>query len=138
MIKFNLSCRCGKSFESWFASSKEFNSLSKKKLVRCINCNSSSVKKSIMSPNLATKSNKKLDSQSATKKIKKELLKFRKYIEKNCENVGDNFAQEARNIHYDNKKSKGIYGRATTEETAELQEEGIEVSTLPWVSKSEN
>ena len=67
MIKFNLSCKCGKSFESWFASSKEFNSLSKKKLVRCINCNSSSVKKSIMSPNLATKSNKKLDYQTTTK-----------------------------------------------------------------------
>ena len=65
-------------------------------------------------------------------------MKFRKYIEKNCENVGDNFAQEARNIHYDNKKSKGIYGRATAEETAELQEEGIEVATLPWVRKSEN
>ena len=138
MIKFNLSCKCGKSFESWFASSKEFNSLSKKKLVRCINCNSSSVKKSIMSPNLATKSNKKLDSQSATKKIKKELLKFRKYIEKNCENVGDRFPQEARKIHYDKKTSKGIYGKATPEETSELLEEGIDVATIPWVDKSEN
>ena len=138
MIKFNLSCKCGKSFESWFASSKEFNSLSKKKLVRCVNCNSSSVKKSIMSPNLATKSNKKLDSQSATKKIKKELLKFKKYIEKNCENVGDNFAQEARNIHYDNKKLKSIYGRATAEQANELQDEGIDIATIPWIDRSEN
>jgi len=138
MIKFDLSCKCGKTFESWFASSKEFTSLSKKKLVRCIDCDSTSIKKSIMSPNLVTKSNKKLDVQDSAKKVKKELLKFRKYIEKNCKNVGDNFAQEARNIHYDNKKSKGIYGRATAEETSELQDEGIDIATIPWVDKFEN
>jgi len=138
MIKFDLSCKCGKTFESWFASSKEFTSLSKKKLVRCIDCDSTSIKKSIMSPNLVIKSNKKLDVQDSAKKVKKELLKFRKYIEKNCKNVGDNFAQEARNIHYDNKKSKGIYGKATAEETSELQDEGIDIATIPWVDKFEN
>jgi hypothetical protein len=138
MIKFNLICKCGKTFESWFASSKEFASLSKKKIVRCINCNSTSVKKSIMSPNLVTKSNKTTDVQDSAKKIKKELLKFKKYIEQNCENVGDNFAQEARNIHYDNKKSKSIYGRATAEEANELQDEGIDIATIPWIDRSEN
>jgi hypothetical protein len=138
MIKFNLICKCGKTFESWFASSKDFASLSKKKIVKCINCNSTSVKKSIMSPNLVTKSNKTTDVQDSAKKIKKELLKFKKYIEKNCENVGDNFAQEARNIHYDNKKSKSIYGRATAEEANELQDEGIDIATIPWIDRSEN
>ena len=138
MIKFNLICKCGKTFESWFASSKEIAALSKKKIVRCINCNSTSVKKSIMSPNLVTKSNKKTDVQDSAKKIKKELLKFKKYIEQNCENVGDNFAQEARNIHYDNKKSKSIYGRATAEEANELQDEGIDIATIPWIDRSEN
>ena len=138
MIKFDLSCKCGKTFESWFASSKEFTALSKKKLVRCIDCDSTSIKKSIMSPTLVIKSNKKLDVQDSAKKVKKELLKFRKYIEKNCKNVGDNFAQEARNIHYDNKKSKGIYGKATAEETSELQDEGIDIATIPWVDKFEN
>lgn len=138
MIKFNLICKCGKTFESWFASSKDFASLSKKKIVKCINCNSTSVKKSIMSPNLVTKSNKKTDVQDSAKKIKKELLKFKKYIEQNCENVGDNFAQEARNIHYDNKKSKSIYGRATAEQANELQDEGIDIATIPWIDRSEN
>jgi hypothetical protein len=138
MIKFNLICKCGKTFESWFASSKDFASLSKKKIVKCINCNSTSVKKSIMSPNLVTKSNKTTDVQDSAKKIKKELLKFKKYIEQNCENVGDNFAQEARNIHYDNKKSKSIYGRATAEEANELQDEGIDIATIPWIDRSEN
>ena len=72
------------------------------------------------------------------KKIRKQLLDFRKYIEKNCENVGDNFTQEARRIHYDKKSSKSIYGKATPEQTSELLEEGIEVSTIPWIDKSEN
>jgi|ETNmetMinimDraft_4_1059912.scaffolds.fasta_scaffold420189_1 hypothetical protein len=140
MIKFNLICKCGETFESWFSSSKEYLSLSKKKLIKCIYCDSTSVKKSIMAPNLASKSNKKTDKvkDKEIKNVKKELLKFRKYIEKNCINVGDNFAQEARNIHYDKKTSKGIYGKATPEETAELQDEGIEVATIPWVDKSKD
>ena len=91
-----------------------------------------------MAPNLSSKSNKTSNTDKSEKSIKKELLKFRKYIEKNCRDVGDNFAQEARNIHYDKKSSKGIYGRASPEETSELEEEGIDVATIPWVNKSEN
>ncbi len=138
MIKFNLICKCGRTFESWFSSSEEYNSLLKKKLINCIYCDSTSVKKSIMAPNLSSKSNKTTNIDKSTKNIKKELLKFRKYIEKNCKDVGDNFAKEARNIHYDKKSSKGIYGRATPEETLELEEEGIDVATIPWIDKSEN
>ena len=138
MIKYNLACECGKDFESWFSSSTEYDVLKKRKLVNCIYCNSTSVKKSIMSPNLPVKSQKKSKKVQLEQNIKKQLLNFRRYIEKNCKNVGDNFPQEARNIHYDKKTSKGIYGKATAEETAELIEEGIEVATIPWVNKSEN
>ena len=70
--------------------------------------------------------------------MKKQLLEFRRYIEKNCKNVGKNFSKEARNIHYDKKTSKGIYGKATAEETSELLEEGIDIATIPWVDNSEN
>ena len=138
MIKYNLVCECGKDFESWFSSSTEYDVLKKRKLVNCIYCNSTSVKKSIMSPNLPVKSQKKSKKVQLEKNIKKQLLNFRKYIEKNCKNVGDNFPQEARNIHYDKKTSKGIYGKATQEEASELLEEGIEVGTIPWINKYEN
>ena len=138
MIKYNLLCKCGKTFESWFSSSAEYDILRKKQLVNCIYCESTLVKKSIMSPNLSGKSNKKLDKGKDAKNIKKELLKFRRYIEKNCINVGDNFVQEARNIHYDKKTSKGIYGHATPAEASELEEEGIDIATIPWVNKSDN
>ena len=138
MIKYNLICKCGNTFESWFSSSSEFDFLCKKKLMKCIYCESSTVKKTVMAPNLSSKSNKVFKKTKLEKKIKKQLLDFRKYIEKNCKNVGENFTREARSIHYDKKGSKGIYGKATPEETSELLEEGIEVTTIPWVDKSEN
>ena len=138
MIKYNLICKCGKVFESWFSGSTEFDLLSKKKLISCIYCESTSVKKSIMAPNLSSKSNKKTKKFKLEKKIKKELIDFRRYIEKNCKNVGDNFTPEARSIHYDKKTSTGIYGKATPKETSELIDEGIEVATIPWIDKSEN
>jgi len=138
MIKYNLVCKCGKTFESWFSSSVEYESLKNKNLINCIYCNSDSVKKSIMSPNLPSKSNHKSKTNLIEKNVKRQLLEFKKYIEKNCKNVGDNFTQEARSIHYDKKDSKGIYGKATPEETAELEDEGIEVTTIPWIDKTEN
>ena len=91
-----------------------------------------------MAPNLYSKSNKVLEKTKLEKNIKRQLIDFRKYIEKNCKNVGENFTKGARTIHYDKKSSKGIYGQATPEETSELLEEGIEVATIPWVDKSEN
>ena len=138
MIKYNLICECGKTFESWFSSSAEYDALKKRQLINCIYCDSLSVKKSIMAPNLFSKSNKIPKKNKLEKKIVKQLLDFRRYIEKNCKDVGNNFTQEARSIHYDKKTSKGIYGKATPEETAELLEEGIDVATIPWPNKSEN
>ena len=138
MIKYNLICKCGETFESWFSSSSEFDSLCKKKFIKCIHCESSSVKKTVMAPNLFSKSNKVFKRTKLEKNIKKQLLNFRKYIEKNCKNVGEDFTKEARNIYYNKKTSQGIYGKATQEETFELLEEGIEVTTIPWVDKSEH
>ncbi len=138
MIKYNLTCKCGESFESWFLNSSKFDYLRKKKIIKCIYCGSSAVKKSVMAPNLSSKSKKIFKRSKLERNIKKQLLDVRKYIEKNCKNVGENFTREARSIHYDKKTSQGIYGKATPEETSELLEEGIEVATIPWIDKSEN
>ena len=138
MIKYNLICECGKTFESWFSSSDEHDVQQRKKLINCIYCDSTSVRKSVMAPNLFSKTNKTSKNTNIEKKIKKQLLELRRYIEKNCKNVGDNFTREARSIHYDKKTSKGIYGKATPEETAELLEEGIDVATIPWPNKLEH
>ena len=138
MIKYNLTCKCGGSFESWFLNSSKFDYLSKKKLIKCIYCGSLSVRKSVMAPNLSSRSKKIFKRTKLERNIKKQLLNVRKYIEKNCKNVGENFTREARSIHYDKKVSQGIYGKATPEETSELLEEGIEVESIPWVDNSEN
>ena len=139
MIKYNLICKCGKTIESWSSNSSEFDSLLKKKIIKCIYCESPSIKKTVMAPRLARKSNQILKKNKLQRNIKKRISDFKKYIEENCEDVGDRFPQEARNIHYDKKTSKGIYGKATPEETSELIEEGIDIYTLPWIDdKSEN
>ena len=138
MIKYNLTCKCGSTFESWFMSSSEFDALRKKKLIKCVYCDSPVIRKSVMAPNLSSKSNKISKKNKLEKNIKEQLVGFRKYIEKNYKNVGENFTREARSIHYDKKTSQGIYGKATPEETAELLEEGIEVATIPWINESEN
>ena len=138
MIKYNLICKCNCTFDSWFASSEEFRKLMKKKLITCIECNSNNVNKSIMAPNVA--SSKKIDNikYQFQKKIKKKIIEYQKFIKENCKYVGNNFAQEVRNIHYGKKETKGIYGRVTAEEIDELNEEGIETTTIPWYDKTEN
>ena len=138
MIKYNLKCECGNFFESWFSSSQEYELLLKKKLINCIYCQSTKISKSVMAPNLSSKTKKNYENKKIQKDVKKKLLEFKRYVEKNCKDVGDQFPQEARSIHYDKKSSGGIYGKATPEETQELLEEGIEISTIPWADKSEN
>ena len=91
-----------------------------------------------MAPNVNKKINSNIKKNKYEENIKSKLLNFRKYIEKNFKYVGEKFTQEARTIHYKKKKSQGIYGKATHKETSELQEEGIEVTTIPWIDKTEN
>ncbi len=142
MIKYKLNCKdCGNIFDSWFASSKEFEKLKKVKLINCSICNSFKIEKSIMSPQIASnlKSNKIEATSLKIKQVKTKIKEFQNYIEKNFENVGSNFTYEARSLHYGkNKSKKGIYGNASTKEIEELKEEGIETTSIPWVKDKEN
>ena len=71
--------------------------------------------------------------------IKKKILEFQNFIKENFENVGDDFAYKARSLHYNNKKKqKGIYGNASRKQIKELQEEGIETETFPWIEDKNN
>ena len=108
MIKYNLTCKCGYTFESWFSVSVEFDSLRNKRLVTCPLCNSTSIKKSIMSPNVSSNTNKSNKINRRAKNVRKKLIQFRNFVEKNCKYVGNRFYEEARRIHYGKKNSKGI------------------------------
>ena len=141
MIKYKLLCKnCSKDFDSWFASSKEFDKLKKSKFINCPNCNSFKVEKSLMSPSIIN--NKKENNNLNSKKyltIKNKLKEYKNFIKKNFKYVGGNFAYEARLIHYNNKKkNKGIYGNASNEDIKELSEEGIETEIIPWINDNEN
>ena len=140
MIKYKLLCKnCSDSFESWFASSKEFERLKKYKLLQCLNCNSNKIDKSLMAPSIINKQKKNNKDTKKFLEIKNKLKEYKKFIKNNFDYVGDNFAYEARSIHYNNKKKrKGIYGKASIKEAKELSEEGIEVETVPWINDKEN
>ena len=142
MIKYKLSCKdCSISFDSWFASSKEYEKLKKLKFLNCNKCNSLNIEKTLMSPNvLRSKKNNKIDTEGTKyKEIKDKILKYQKFIKHNFDYVGENFTYEARSIHYKHKKtSKGIYDSATKEEINELEEEGINTEIMPWIKDSIN
>jgi len=139
MIKYNLKCENNHEFESWFSNSNEFDKLNKKKLLECIYCASKKINKSIMAPMVSGRQLKQEDGFSfSDKKLlneKKELLKIREYIEKNFEFVGDKLSQKVREVYYDKRTKKSIYGTATPEERDELAEEGIDLLSVPWVDK---
>ena len=123
MIKYNLKCNNDHEFESWFANSEEYEKLNKKGLLDCIYCSSK----------------KKSDNfEVLSKEIKNEkdkLLQLRKYIEKNFDYVGRDLSSKVREVFYDKKSKKAIYGTATNKEREELAEEGIELLSIPWVDK---
>jgi hypothetical protein len=142
MIKYKLLCKgCEITFDSWFSSSVEYEKLKKKKFLNCHICNSLNVEKTLMSPSVFRSISKdKNDGKSEQyNEIKKKMLEYQRFIKKNFDYVGKNFANEARSFHYKNKKtSKGIYGTATKENLKELKEEGIEVEVIPWIKDNTN
>jgi|TARA_B100000073_G_C23281912_1_gene390906 hypothetical protein len=140
MIKYKLVCnKCKNTFDSWFASSKEFEKLKKKKFLSCITCNSNNVDKSLMAPLILKKSKKFNKKDEKNKNIKNKLKEYKNFIKNNFDYVGKNFAYEARIMHYDKKKSsKGIYGDASLDQINELKDEGIETEVIPWINDNEN
>src|SRR6266851_6244651 len=159
MILYRLRCSKGHEFESWFKDSRTYERQEKKSLIGCAVCGDSKVARALMAPRLGTKGNKKTAVANAVpaptpapgpspeqqkmaamakhmpKELREALLKVRAEVEKNCEHVGDKFAEEARKIHYGESDKRGIYGETSEEEAEALAEEGIEFGRLPWIPR---
>ena len=138
MIKYNLKCKNNHEFESWFSNSEEYDKLNNKGLLECIYCSSKKIGKSIMAPMVSSSKKKDFQIDSMTNDLKNEknsLLQLRKYIEKNFEYVGRDFSKKIREVYYDKKNKKGIYGITTPEAREELSEEGIDLMSIPWMYK---
>jgi len=139
MIKYNLKCKNEHEFESWFSDSNEFENLKKKKLLECIFCSSKKINKSIMAPMVSGKKERNFEIRELNKNLvneKDKLLKLRKFVERNFEYVEKDFSKRVREIYYDKKNKKTIYGTTTAEERKELEEEGIDLLSIPWVEKN--
>ena len=143
MIKYNLLCKkCKLTFDSWFASSKEYDKIKNKKLINCHMCGSFRVEKNLMAPKLINKTSSFKDEKNnfyKYQKINKTINDYQKFIKTNFEYVGENFAYEARSIHYNHKKrNKGIYGNASKKDLKDLNEEGIYTQLIPWFERENN
>ena len=133
MISFDLICKtCTTEFEGWFDNSKEFEKQKRNNFLLCPSCNSPSISKSLMAPNLSKKDNSK--KVVIKKAMINDIKKYKKIIEKNFDYVGDDFTEEAKKIKYGETKDRPIYGEASIEQTKELIEEEIPVVPLPWTS----
>jgi len=138
MIKYNLKCHNDHEFESWFSNSKEFEKLNKKDLLECIFCSSKKINKSIMAPTILNSKEKNNQTEMINKDFKDEknkLLNLRKFIETNFDYVGKDFGKKVREVYYDKKNKKAIYGTTTPEEREELADEGIDLLSIPWVNR---
>ena len=137
MIVFSLNCSdCASSFEGWFENTKDYNKQIRKGLLTCPSCNSTQIKKGLMTPNVSKKSNSKISKRN--KSIASNVKKLKKIIEKEFDYVGDKFTEEAKKIKYGETKERAIYGEASIEQTKELIDEDIDVLPLPFSTKKTN
>ncbi|MCP5075196.1 MAG: DUF1178 family protein [Rhodobacteraceae bacterium] len=146
MIRYTLKCTENHTFDSWFQSAEAYNKLIGAGMVTCSVCGALGVEKAIMAPQVRTARNAELTKEKAkagplstpASPAEQALAEMRRMVEQNSENVGDNFASEARAIHDGDAPERSIYGQAEPEEAKALIEDGIKVAPLPWGNKQTN
>ncbi len=147
MIHYDLICDKGHGFDGWFRDSAAYDTQAERGLVACALCGSAKVEKQMMAPGVPAKSNAKhaVPQKMATgpadprfAMMMQMMREMRKSVEANAEYVGNQFAEEARKIHYAETEKRGIYGEATADDAKALIEEGIEVHPLPRLPEDGN
>ena len=139
MISYTLKCEHDHTFDSWFQSAEAFDKLLAAGMVTCSVCGTLGVEKAIMSPRVRPARNAAKPTAGAlsapASPAEQALAEMRKMVEENSENVGDNFADEARKIHDGDAPERSIIGQAKPEEAKALVEDGIPIAPLPWGNK---
>jgi hypothetical protein len=151
MIHYQLRCTTAHEFDGWFADSASFERQAKLGLLECPVCGTSAVERALMAPAVPKKGRPPAKTRKpampdvpvavAGEKlpdgVRAMLQKLRAEVEKNCDYVGDSFADEARKIHNGESEARGIYGETTPDEAKALAEDGIEVAKIPWVPRAD-
>lgn len=135
MILFDLRCSAGHDFEAWFRDGTACEEQVRDGEISCPVCGDRNVAKALMAP--AVSSRPKLDPAQVAGAMTT-LRKVQAHIEQNFDHVGPRFPEEARKIHYGEAEKRNIYGEASTDEAKELRDEGIEVSTIPWLPRHDS
>tara|TARA_Y100000590_G_C15728051_1_gene1015980 strand:- start:3137 stop:3562 length:426 start_codon:yes stop_codon:yes gene_type:complete len=141
MIRYNLICSKNHSFESWFRNSDAFLKQVDSKSITCPECHDNDISKDLMSPNIPKKKSAQRDGvllNKNTKKINEAIRKIRDEITNNSEDVGNDFPDEARKIHYNEAEERAIHGTANLDDIKELHQEGIEVIKIPDIPDEKN
>jgi hypothetical protein len=163
MIHYQLRCTAEHQFDGWFRDSAAFEAQAKAGLVECPVCGGTQVERALMAPALPRKGNARRtvaapqpqpeaapaappEGQQITTvappampaEVRAALQKLRAEVEKNCDYVGPNFADEARRIHRGESDRRGIYGETTPDQAEALADEGIEVARVPWLPRSDS
>ncbi len=165
MIRFDLKCTDNHVFEGWFGSSADYASQQERGLLECPICGDGTITKAPMAPNVASRKDSvrqvpvpmpgpqsagvpdaaSADAPGAGGEVEitparmiAMLRSLRRHVEQTADHVGTDFAEEARKIHYGEAEERGIYGEASKDEIEDLQDEGIEVGSIPWLPDSDH
>ena len=148
MIVFDLLCSKGHRFEGWFNSATDYASQKERGLVSCPKCSTTAVERvpSATRANLGAQPPKpapvaakttnmvktpEMDGKDAFAIAQMLYSKMLDEILTKTEDVGRDFADEARKIHYEEAPARAIRGQATNEEHDALVDEGIPVARFP-------
>jgi hypothetical protein len=141
MIIFDLACKNNHNFEGWFQSQEAFDSQLGSGLIACPDCGSVEIRRVPSAIHLSKSTTTASSDVVPVVTPQGDLLgayqKLMSAIVANCEDVGKEFANEARKIHYMEARARSIRGEASAEDFESLREEGIEVLRLPSVKKEE-
>jgi hypothetical protein len=154
MIHYDLKCGQDHAFDGWFKDSAAFERLAKRGLLECPECGDTKVTRALMRPAVARRealpapvvapATPQLPTPPAEvagarlpAHMRAMLQRMRAEVEKHCDYVGPQFAEEARKIHRGESDKRGIYGEASPEQAEALADEGIEVSRIPWVPRAD-
>jgi hypothetical protein len=138
MISFNIRCANEHVFEAWFNNSTAYEEQSASGEVACPICGDSTVEKAPMAPrvNMGT-SRPSATNVPPVAAIREMITELHRHVSENTEDVGKNFAEEARRIHYGETEERGIRGEASDDEVQELEEEDIDIYRLPNLPRSD-
>ncbi|TPG44244.1 DUF1178 family protein [Roseomonas nepalensis] len=156
MIHYQLRCSQDHGFDGWFKDSAAFEKGAAAGFVDCPVCGDTTVRRDLMAPAIGKRAAGRDRNEAAPAapsapaappavttagplpaQLLSLLQRMRAEVEKNCDPVGRDFAEEARRMHRGESERRGIYGEATPDEAEALAEEGIEVGRIPWVPRAD-